>query len=188
MKPLNTKTDWFEAICQISEELTFWNQYVSLTDSSDSNKDIRCSLNSVTSLTQNINTILTRLKVMCESENIDLNINSDALELLKVINGISCNMDKIHDKVEQINTSQLGLGLDQREDMDKMKCVDGQFMKDKSRWLVDENEQMNNDGRRIHGELKNKLENVKHQINKGNRDNGRDRLGCKNERGVLKEN
>lgn len=71
-----------------------------MTDLSDENKDIRCTLNSVASLTQNLNTILTKLKVMCENENLNLSLNSDSVEILKVINGVGNNLDKIKDQID----------------------------------------------------------------------------------------
>lgn len=71
-----------------------------MTDLSDENKDIRCTLNSVASLTQNLNTILTKLKVMCENENLNLSLNSDTVEILKVINGVGNNLDKIKDQID----------------------------------------------------------------------------------------
>jgi len=68
-----------------------------MTDLSDGNKDIRCTLSSVASLTYNLNTILTKLKVMCENENLNLSLNSNTVEILKVINGVGNNLDKIKD-------------------------------------------------------------------------------------------
>jgi len=68
-----------------------------MTDLSDGNKDIRCTLSGVASLTYNLNTILTKLKVMCENENLNLSLNSNTVEILKVINGVGNNLDKIKD-------------------------------------------------------------------------------------------
>lgn len=192
MKPLNAKTNWFEAICYVNEELAFWKQYVSLTDLNDSNKDIRCTLSSVSSLTQDVNSALTKLKVMCQAEN-SLNLSNDVMELMQVISSVGCSVHQIQECVDQMSASQCVSGQVTNGSNGNMNtntngCGSRNDMNPKNSWSNDENtDQMNRD-RRICGELKGKLENVKQRINKGNKDHGRERLDNDVERGVLKEN